>query len=222
MKKIHFAALFILIAALFSFNACKGDSSGVAVKIDDEAISFEQLDNYYYTQNRLMAQFMLSKEEIDKIAADPSMVNHPTLNKGKFMDLLVSRKVLYKKAMEDKIVNKKELDTLVDLIKLEGIATYYLIEKLKTEIVITEKDADEFYSKNPHLFKGVPVNDQTIQKIKQQLFLQKFQQKSNEYVMNLIAESRVNREGFRKAQADKEKQEKEAAQKKDAPKEQKK
>jgi hypothetical protein len=52
--------------------------------------------------------------------------------------------------------------------------------------------------------------EQAFARIKAELFMQKFRPKSGEYVMNLVADSNVSREGFRKYAADKEKKEKES------------
>jgi len=174
----------------------KIDLDETAVIIDKEKISLKKFLDYYYTQNKILLN--MSNEEIDKIAAEPYAENHPTLNKQKFMDFLISRKLLYKKTMEDKTLNKDDIETIIDLFKLQGVATYYLTEKLKDQVEITDEEIEKFYVNNKKLFKGVPINEEVANRIKQQLFLQKFEQKSSEFVMNLIAEAMVNREGFRK------------------------
>jgi len=188
--------------------AKKLDSDEIAVKYGDEKIKLGEFYNYYYTQNKIL--FNKDKaEEIEELAADPGSANHPTLNKSKFVDSLISRKLIYKKALDDNKVNKKELNVVIDLFNLQGVSTYYMTEKLKKEIVISDEDVDKFYNENRQLFKGAPINDQILSRIKQQLFLRQFEQKSNEYVMDLIAEARVNREGFKnhikKLKAEKEK-----------------
>jgi len=185
--------LIIILAAVIAVSCNKGGKW--AVKINNDVVSIDEYNDFYYTQNKILLN--MDREDIDKLSADMSMINHPTLNKTKFMDFLVSRKLLFQKAMKDDSINKDELKTVIELFKLQGVATYYLSEKLKDEIVITDDEVDNFYNSNRRMFKGVPVNDQVIAKIKQQIFMQKFEQKSSEFVMNLIAESKVNREGFK-------------------------
>ena len=166
-----------------------------AVKINDEAITIKEFYDFYYTQNKILLN--MTREEIDDLADDSSIENHPTLNKTKFMDFVVSRKLLYDKALKDKGINNEELKTIMKLFKLQGVATYYLSEKLKDEIIITDEDIDGYYKRNKSLFKGVPINDQVVTEIKQRLFMQKFEEKSSEFIMNLIAESKVEKQGFK-------------------------
>ena len=71
------------------------------------------------------------------------------------------------------------------------------MQKLKNDITITDQEIEKFYVENKKHFKGVPINEQVTMTIKQQLFMKKFEQKSSEFVMNLIAEAKVNREGFK-------------------------
>jgi len=194
-------ALCIVFLPFFSFMTCNMSSGDWAAKIDDEVITIDEFYRYYYTQNKMLLN--MDKKEIDKMAMDPSMVNHPTINRSKFLDFLISRKLLFQKAMTDDTINKDELTTVVELFKLNGVATYYLSEKLKDEINVTDDEIDRFYNENRRLFKGVPIDDTIINKIKQQIFMQKFEQKSNEFLMNLIAESKVNKEGFKKYLRDK-------------------
>ncbi len=173
----------------------KIDLDETAVEIDDEKITIGQFLDYYYTQNKILSN--MTKEEIDKMAADPAAAEHPTLSKQKFMDFLISRKLLYKKAMDDKKIDENELETVTELFRLQGIPTYYLMQKLKNDITITDQEIEKFYVENKKHFKGVPINEQVTMTIKQQLFMKKFEQKSSEFVMNLIAEAKVNREGFK-------------------------
>ena len=152
----------------------------------------------------------MEKDEIDKISEDPSMADHPTLNKTKFMDFIISRKLLYKKTINDESLDQEELKTIIELFKLQGVSSYYLSLKLKDKITVTDDEIDRFYKENKKIFKGVPINDDVINRIKQQIYMQKFEQESSQFIMNLLAESKVNREGFRN-HIKKKLQEKEAA-----------
>jgi len=166
-----------------------------AVKINDDPITIDEFYKFYYTQNKILLN--MSKEEINQLAEDPSMVNHPTLNKSKFMDFIISRKLLYDRALKDKSIDNEELKTIMKLFKLQGVATYYLSEKLKDEVIISDEEIDQYYKKNKDKYKGLPVDDNLIADIRQRIFLQKFEQASSEFVMNLIAESKVEKQGFK-------------------------
>ena len=192
-KKIFSFLLLIILAASIGACAKKGDW---AVKIDDEVITIDEFYSYYYTQNSILLN--KTKKEVDELADDKSIENHPTLNKNNFLDYLISRKLLYRKAFNDEAINKKDLEKVTEIFTLQGVATYYLTKKFKDDISVTDDEIDKFYKNNPKIFRGVPINDDVINKIRQQLFMQKFEQKSSEFVMELIAESQINREGFQK------------------------
>lgn len=217
MKRTIALALIAFIPVLYLSSCKKGD---VAVKIDDEKITIPEFNNYYYMQNKLLMN--MDKAEIDKVADDPQIENHPTLNKSRFLDFLISRKLLYEKAMKDDKINKEELKTIVELAQMQAAATYYLTEKLGSEITVSDKEADEFYRQNPQLFKGVPVNDAVIDQIKRQIKMQKLEQKSNQYIFDVMAEHKINREGFREYIKNQEKAKNDTESKKEAKKDAKK
>jgi len=206
LKKI--TGIFLIITAVaFSFSCNKMGSGKAVVEIDNDTISMDEFKDYYYTQNKILLN--MDKEQIDKLSKNPAMVNHPTVNKTKFMEFLISRKLILNKANSDTAINKDELKTIIELFKLQGVATYYLSEKLKDKIEVSDAEIENFYNKNRRLFRGVTYDENVENKIKQQIFLQKFEQKSGEFVMNLIAESKVNKEGFKKALLEEQKKEEE-------------
>lgn len=191
LKPMISLLIFLTIA-----SSCNMISGEVLAEIDSDEITLDEFQSYYYTQNKVLLN--LDTKEIDRLSHESNMENHPTLNKSKFMDFLISRKLLYTKAMDDSSINKKELEAIIELTRLQGVATYYLSEKLKDEISVSDDEVNAFYNQNKQLFKGVPIDEGIINKIKQQIFMQKFERKSSEFVMNLIAESKVSREGFKK------------------------
>lgn len=210
MNKFKFAFVVILIfVTVFPLNSCKREPSNWAAKIGDDYITFNELDSQIKFQAKMT---MMSKEETDKLLTDPKI-------KKNMLEQLIQVKAVYKKAMEDKSLNKEELNQIIELAKLQAVTNYYVLEKLKNEVVVTDKEVEEIYNKNPNIPKGMP-RDQAFSRIKAELFMQKFRPKSGEYVMNLVSESNVSREGFRKYTADNEKKEKEA-ENKGAQKEQK-
>ena len=175
----------------------KGDE--VAVKIDNEKITVNQFNSYYYMFAKMMLN--MDKKEVDKMAANPEIENHPTLNllnKNKFMDFFVSRKLLYIKAFKDDSINKEELETVAELAKLQFVSSYYLSQKLKDEIKVSDEDVNNFYTRNKDKLKGVPMNDEAVNWMKQQVFMEKLEMKSNQFILEILGEIKVNREGFKK------------------------
>jgi len=194
-------AAFIVIMTF----ACDGGSGKWAAKIDGETISIKELNSFYYTQNKALTN-LEKNEDIDKIASDPAYARNPYLNKSRFLDQLISQKLLYKKAMSDKDIDKEELKTLIEISKMQTVSQYYLGKKLKDRIVVSDAEVNAFYAKNKRRFRGRTANEATMM-IKQQIFNYKSRQEAQKYMMELMAQSKVNKEGFAdyiKAQAKKE------------------
>src|SRR3990172_1339321 len=199
MKKAKLIFSIMLIAPLFLISTCKKEGDETAVKIDDEKYSINQFNNYYYMFAKMMLN--LDKKDVDKMAANPEIENNPTLNllnKSKFMEYFVSRKLLYIKAFQDDAVNKDDLNTVADLAKLQFISSYYLSQKLKDDIKVSDEDVNNFYNKNKDQLKGLPMNDEVINRIKQQIFMEKLEQKSQQFIIEILGEIKVNKEGFKK------------------------
>jgi hypothetical protein len=191
-------AIILLILAVTLTTTCKKEGDELAVKIDDEKISINQFNSYYYMFAKMMLN--MDKKDVDKAAANPEIENHPTLNllnKRKFMDFLVSRKLLYIKATHDDSINKDDLKTIDELSKIQFVSSYYLSQKLKDEIQVSEQEVNEFYAKNKERFKGIPMNDDAVNWIKQQIFMEKLEIKSNQFIIDLLGEIKVNKEGFK-------------------------
>lgn len=202
MKTKNIALIMALLLSVMMLSTCKKEGEEVAVKIDDKKISINQFNKYYY----LFAKMMLNmdKKEVDKLSMNPEIENHPTLNllnKTKFMDFFVSRNLLLIKAYQDDSINKEDLDLVAELAKLQFISSYYLSQKLKDEIKVSDQEVNDFYNKNKEKFKGVPMNDEAINWIKQQIFMEKLEIKSNQFILEILGEIKVNREGFKKYMA---------------------
>jgi hypothetical protein len=114
------------------------------------------------------------------------------------MEYFVSRKLLYIKAYKDDSINKDDLNTVSELAKLQFISSYYLSQKLKDDIKVTDEDVNNFYNKNRDQLKGVPMNDDIINRIKQQIFMEKLEIKSNQFILEILGEIKVNKDGFKK------------------------
>jgi hypothetical protein len=222
MKKRKWA-FFILICIAVSFlSTCKKEGDEVAVIIDNKKITVNQFNNYYYMFAKMMLN--MDRKEVDRMAANPEIENHPTLsllNKTKFMDFFVSRNLLYIKANQDDSINKEDLNTVAELAKLQFVSSYYLGQKLKDEIKVSDEEVNTFYTKNKEKLKGVPMNDEAINWMKQQVFMEKLEVKSNQFILEILGEIKVNKEGFKKYMAKAEK-EKAAKEKKEEAREEKK
>ncbi len=217
MKKSTLAFVAICAIAASLLTSCKKEGDELAVKIDNEKITINEFNNYYY----LFAKMMLNmdKKDVDKMAANPEIENHPTLNllnKNKFMDFFVSRKLLYIKASQDDSINKEEMETVAELAKLQFVSSYYLSQKLKDEIKVTDEDVNAFYARNKDKLKGVPMNDEAVNWMKQQVFMEKLEMKSNQFILEILGEIKVNREGFKKYMSKSSKESAAAEQKEEA------
>lgn len=198
MKRTKWAIILLILAVTMT-TTCKKDGDELAVKIDDEKISINQFNNYYYMFAKMMLN--MDKKDVDKAAANPEIENHPTLNilnKRKFMEFLVSRKLLYIKAFQDDSINKEDLKTIEELSKIQFVSSYYLLQKLKDDIQVTDQEMNEFYTRNKEQLKGMPMNEEMEARIRQQIFSEKLELKSNAFIIDLLGEIKVNKEGFKK------------------------
>ncbi len=199
MKKFTLALMIMLFIAVTMVSGCKKEGDAVMVIIDDEKITLDQFNNYYYMFAKMMLN--MDKKEVDKMSANPDIENHPTLNllnKSKFMDFLVSRKLLYNKAFSDDSSNKKDLEMIKELANLQFVSSYYLSQKLKDDIKVTEEEKNNFYNRNKERLKGVAMTEEVDNWIKQQVFMEKLEIKSNQFILELLGEAKVNKEGFKK------------------------
>lgn len=192
--RVLILSVLLSITAIISIS-CSNTSGEWAAKIDGKVISIEEFNKYYYTQNKMMAN-VTSKEEVDQLAADPAYANHPFLNKSNFLDHFIAQKLIYNKAMSDKSIDKNEMNTILEITKIQTASQYYLGQKLKDRIAVTDEEVSEFYNKNKRQFAGRTANEAT-EYIKQQIMSYKSRQEANQYVMELVAESEVKKEGLR-------------------------
>lgn len=192
MKIKHFLTICIITMLVIPQISCKKDW---AAKIDNETISMEDFNKFYYLQTKMMTN-VETNEEVDKIAENPAYANHPLLSKTGFLDHIIAQKLLYKKAMDDKAIDHDELDTVIEMIKIQTVAQYYLGKKLKDKITVSDDEVNAVYNENKLKFAGRTADEATAY-IKQQIFAQKSKQETNKYIMELIAESKVNKDGFK-------------------------
>jgi hypothetical protein len=192
MKIKHLFYISIIILLVLPQVSCKKEW---AAKIDNETITMEEFNKFYYLQSKMMTNIE-SNEEIDKLADNPAYANHPLLSKAGFLEHLIAQKLLYKKAMNDKNINRDELDTILEMTKMQTVASYYLGKKLKDKITVSDDEVNAVYNENKKKFAGKTA-DEASAYIKQQIFAQKSRQETNRYVMDLMSESKVDKQGFK-------------------------
>ena len=196
MKIKQFLTMTMIAMLVITQLSCKKDW---AAKIDNDTISMDEFNKYYYLQSKLMTNIE-SKEEIDKLAENPAYANHPLLSKAGFLEHLIAQKVLYKKAMDDKSIDRDELNTLIELMKLQTVAQYYIGKKLKDKITVSDEEVNKAYNENKKKFAGRTADEATAY-IKQQIFAQKTRQETNKYIMDVLGEYKINKEGFKEYQS---------------------
>ncbi len=197
MKKISFLFIAVLTASVFG---CSQFSGEWAAKVDGEKITLDEFNSLYYTQNKIMFNLQ-TNDQVDKMAEQAGMMNpqvQQMLNKNSFLDQMIAQKLIYTKALNDDSIDQKELKTLVEFTKMQTVASYYLGQKLKDQVTVNEQEIEKFYNENRQYFRGVPLNNEVVERIRQQILMQKSKMLSNEYVMNLVAEAKVDRSGLTK------------------------
>ncbi|HOP61891.1 MAG TPA: hypothetical protein PK358_02195 [Spirochaetota bacterium] len=199
MNKKTVVVLSLMAVIITSFLSCKNMLGDAAATIDGDKITVEELNKFYYVQSKMLTNID-SKEEIDKLAENPAYANHPFLNKANFLEHLIAQKVLYEKAMDDKSLDQEELETLLEMVKIQTAAQYFLSKKLKDKIKITDEEIEMIYSKNRSRFAGRTAEEAT-RYIKQEVFKQKSRQETNKYVAELLAEHAINKDGFKEYMA---------------------
>ncbi len=199
-KKCFLSVLLSLTAALFLFSC--GGSSDSAVKIDGEAVSMDEFNSFYYIQNKITFG-LNSNEEVDRLAADAAELNPQVqqyIVKENFLEHLIAQKLLYKKAMADQTVDQKEMKAAMELSKMNTAAQYYLAAKLKDMVQVSDQEVEQFCAEHKKELRGVPLNDETINKIKQNIFMQKSAAAANQYVMDLITEAKIEKGNLKNAE----------------------
>ena len=196
MKIKHLLTICIITMLVVPQISCKKDW---AAKIDNETISMDEFNKFYYLQSKMMTN-METNEEIDKLAENPAYANHPLLSKAGFLDHIIAQKILYKKAMDDKSIDHDELDTVIEMIKIQTVAQYYLGKKLKDKITVSDEEVNAVYNQNKAKFAGRTADEATAY-IKQQIFAQKSRQETNKYIMEMMGQFKINKDGFKDYQS---------------------
>jgi hypothetical protein len=184
---------FIIVLISLTISSCKKQFSGEWIaKIEGEPITLDELNTLYYAQHKHL--FNITREEIDKFSKDPELIKRmPTLNKQFYLDELIKQKLIYNKAMKDNILDKKEMQAIIQIATEGAIVQAYIKEKFKDDIKVTDEEVEDLYAKERNKrYKGVPI-DQAERHIRQYLMSRKMQTKLIELVENLREQSRIEK-----------------------------
>jgi hypothetical protein len=191
--RIPLCAFITALISLTILSSCKKQYSGEWVaKIEGEPITIDELNTMYYAQHKHLLN--ITREEIDKFSKDPEVVKRmPTLNKQFYLDELIKQKLIYNKAVKDNLLDKKEMQAVIQIAKEGAIVQAYIKEKFKDDIKVTDEEVEMLYAKERNKrYKGVPI-DQAERHIKQYLMSRKMQTKLIELVENLREQSRIEK-----------------------------
>ena len=192
MKIKHLLTISIMAILLIPQLSCKREW---AAKINDSTtISMDEFNKFYYLQAKALLNTE-SIEEIDKLAEDPRYEKTP-LNKNYFLRSLVAQKLLYKKAIDDKNINRDELNAYAEFTKMQTVNQFYLMKKFKDRIMVSDEEINMAYNKNRAQFAGRTAEEATNY-IRQQLSAQKFSYESNTYLENLLGEHKIDYDGLK-------------------------
>jgi hypothetical protein len=187
------AVVCVAVAGTVLFGCTKKYSGEWVAKIDNENIYLEELNTYYYAQQKSM--YNLPQEKIDEMAQDPAQVaKNPTLDKFEFLEQLIRQRLVYNKAIADGTRKNKEVDALIAMATEAVVVGYYVREKFKNDI---EPSADEMKKAmdmmgNDPRIKMLPI-EQKEQIIRQQMQQQKLQMKLRELVETLRDEKGIKK-----------------------------
>jgi SurA-like protein len=192
--KIRKIILLILLISSFVFTQCE-NKSDVAVKIDDDVITVQEFELAYYAQLKVVMG-KSTNEEVDKHMAE---TGQSVSSKKMFMDQLVSNKLIYLEAENDKDIDKNELAVMEEMGRVQAVNQYYLYKKFKDKLNFSDDDINKFYKKNQKtMYRGRPLSDKVVNDIKARLSKGKFQQETQIYLMSLVQKRKVDRGGFDK------------------------
>jgi len=166
------------------------------VKIDGEALTVQELDQLYYAHHKQILQqfkFDISNEDVDKFAADfTTMKRLPTLNKEIFLNEVINQRLMYQKAVDAGALKSPEVEAMIKVAHDTAVVQYYIREKFKNEIAVSDQEVEAFYNENRANFKMEPI-DQAEKKIRQYLSSQKLLKKMKKMVDDLKDIARIEK-----------------------------
>jgi len=166
------------------------------MKIDGSALSISELDELYYAHHKQILQqlkFDVTNEDIDKFAADIMTVKRlPTLNKEIFLNEVINQRLIYDKAVEAGVLKNAEVKAMMKIAQDTAVVQYYIREKFKNDLAVTDQEVEAFYNENRANFKMEPI-DQAEKKIRQYLGSQKLLKKMKKFVDDLKDVARIEK-----------------------------
>ena len=200
-NKFTYAATTMVILAVVPCAVARGEvysesnKKGWLVKIGNEEIKLEDLNRFYYMQNKILANFE-TNEEVDRLASDPeSLQLYPYLEKQNFLEILINEKLVYSTATGDKSIDQNELKTVIELAKYQAVLQYYMMKKLKNKIVVTDEEINEFYEIHRDSLSKYTY-DEAREVIRKYLVQRKINDEMMKYIQELKEREGVNRDGF--------------------------
>ncbi len=198
MKKIFISALIVLTVSFFTAALRGNEDSGWVVKINDQTITSAELDNFYYAHHRQLFHQIentttLSNENIDAHARNKSMVKRiPTLDKKLFLQELINQRLLVNQAVAEGYKDKTEVASLLKMAESTTLVQYFLFNKFRDDIAVSDTEVKEFYDQNQQRFPNTPI-EKVSPKIRQFLSMQKMREKIMVYLNNLRESARIER-----------------------------
>ena len=187
------SALSIAVVVILSASCSSGDW---IVKIDGEAVSVQELDQLYYAHHKQVLQqmkFDVTNADVDRFASDPSTVQRlPTLNKEIFLSEIINQRLIYNKAVEAGVLKNPDLKAMMKIAEDTAVVQYYIREKFKNEISVSDQEVESFYNENRANFKLEPI-DQAEKKIRQFLSTQRLMKQMKKFVDDLKDIARIEK-----------------------------
>ncbi len=183
MNSFKKTGLFFILAATMIISVSCGKPSDWLVEVHGEVITRSGLDELYYAFHRQFFQQMLgmvtvSKDEIDKFAADPEMVKGvPTLHKQVFMENMINNRLMYTKAKDDGFANRRDVKLLLKYQEVQAVATQYFMDKYRDDFVVTDQEIEKVYNEHRAELAKFPV-DEAVKRIKANIVRGKMQRKA--------------------------------------------
>ena len=189
-KYSTFILLFIFAASIMI--SCGGDDSKWVAKIKGDEITLGELNSLYYAQQKSLYSDE-SNEQIDKRAANPEeLAKNPTLDKKEFLENVIRQRLVYNEAIDKGIQKNKEVEALVQMAQEAVIVGYYVKDKFKDQIEVSDEEIAKIYTQQKDKFRGAPI-EQAEQYIRSQMMQQKLQLKLRDLVESLKEEGGIKR-----------------------------
>ncbi len=192
MKIKNPAVMLVIFLFTVLINSSCSDENKWVAKIKGDEITLGELNAMYYAQQKSIYNDA-TNADVDKRAANPEEVaKNPTLDKKEFLENLIRQRLVYNKGTDDGIQKNKELEALIQMAKEAVVVGFYIKEKFKNQIEVSDQEIAKVYSEQKARFKGAPV-DQAEQYIRQQMMQQKLQVKLRDLVESLKEEGGIKR-----------------------------